>query len=228
MTDTPEQISREILEEFNRATGAYGPFASAHEGYAILLEEVDELWDEIKVKQSNHDLDAMRREAIQIGAMAMRFIHDVTDRPKNSSFWQSVSELAAMRVQIPEERRALSGVRHALRRDVPGMVLSPCDRVRTAFELLPSTALSGYAPDHLRAEQIAAGIAAEVMMAGRDREWFVANRWMQSNPGFWFGWYGLDYPDVFDVDGGHVPTIESQRLRRFNYEVGSILAEILE
>jgi hypothetical protein len=38
---------------------------------------------------------------------------------KNNSFWQSVSELAAMRAQIPEERRALSGVRHALRRDVP-------------------------------------------------------------------------------------------------------------
>jgi hypothetical protein len=34
------------------------------------------------------------------------------------NFWQSVSELAAMRQHIPEERRALSGVRHALRLDV--------------------------------------------------------------------------------------------------------------
>lgn len=35
-----------------------------------------------------------------------------------SPFWQSVSELAAMRAHIPEERRALSGVRHAVRLDV--------------------------------------------------------------------------------------------------------------
>lgn len=35
-----------------------------------------------------------------------------------SSFWQSVEELAAMREYIPEERRALSGVRRALGLDV--------------------------------------------------------------------------------------------------------------
>lgn len=38
---------------------------------------------------------------------------------KTSSFWQSVSKLAAMRAQIPEERRALAGVRHWLRHDLP-------------------------------------------------------------------------------------------------------------
>jgi len=38
---------------------------------------------------------------------------------KPSPFWQSVSELAAMRVHIPGERRVLSGVRAAVRSDVP-------------------------------------------------------------------------------------------------------------
>lgn len=35
-----------------------------------------------------------------------------------SEFWRAVRELAAMRKWIPEERRALSGVREALRCDV--------------------------------------------------------------------------------------------------------------
>jgi hypothetical protein len=37
---------------------------------------------------------------------------------KTTPFWQSVRELAAMRVHIPEERRAMSGVRDAVRRDL--------------------------------------------------------------------------------------------------------------
>ena len=52
--------------------------ASAHEGYAILLEEVDELWDEIKKK--THDYDKMEQEALQVMAMAARFINDVCRR----------------------------------------------------------------------------------------------------------------------------------------------------
>lgn len=37
---------------------------------------------------------------------------------KTTPFWQSVSELAAMRGRIPQERRAMSGVRDAVRHDV--------------------------------------------------------------------------------------------------------------
>ena len=55
---------------------------SAHEGYAVLLEEVDELWDEVKKnpsKYAHRDKD-MRKEAIQIAAMAIRFVLDVCEK----------------------------------------------------------------------------------------------------------------------------------------------------
>jgi hypothetical protein len=51
-------------------------FASRHEGYAVLLEEVDELWDE--VKKRNPDPFAMRKEAAHVAAMAIRFMADCT------------------------------------------------------------------------------------------------------------------------------------------------------
>lgn len=61
-----------LLEELDRANEMYGPFTSPHEGWAVLKEEMDELWDEIKNKQP--DKDRMREEAIQVGAMAIKFI----------------------------------------------------------------------------------------------------------------------------------------------------------
>ena len=50
---------------------------SLHEAYAIILEEVDELWDEVKKKSSNRDPKAVRSELIQIAAMAVRAIYDL-------------------------------------------------------------------------------------------------------------------------------------------------------
>jgi hypothetical protein len=51
----------------------YPSFNSAHEGYAVLLEEFDELWDEVKKNPTKRDPAAMRKEAIQVAAMAIRF-----------------------------------------------------------------------------------------------------------------------------------------------------------
>lgn len=50
---------------------------SAHEGFAVLKEEVDELWDHVKTKQGKRDLKAMRKEAIQVAAMALCFAAEV-------------------------------------------------------------------------------------------------------------------------------------------------------
>jgi hypothetical protein len=72
-----DPIIDEVLREYNSATATHGPFNSAHEGYAVLDEERDELWDE--VKKRNHNKVAMRREAVQVAAMALRFIVDCTE-----------------------------------------------------------------------------------------------------------------------------------------------------
>jgi hypothetical protein len=59
----------------------HAPFNSAHEGYAVLLEEVDELWAEVKKRRSERDDERMGLEAIQVAAMAVRFLLDVVENP---------------------------------------------------------------------------------------------------------------------------------------------------
>ncbi len=73
-------LINEVWNELRSASGAFPPFASAHEGYAVLLEEVDELWDEVKKKPDATSLTRMRAEAIQVAAMALRFALDVCER----------------------------------------------------------------------------------------------------------------------------------------------------
>jgi len=69
--------------ELGRATDLFGPMASEHEGYAVIKEEFEELWDVIKSKPLRFDRDGIvaretskRKEAVQLAAMAMRFLID--------------------------------------------------------------------------------------------------------------------------------------------------------
>lgn len=71
-------LLNEVGTEFQRASSIYPAFNSAHEGYAVLLEEVEELWDEVKKSPKKRDIARMREEAVQVAAMAVRFIHDCT------------------------------------------------------------------------------------------------------------------------------------------------------
>lgn len=77
-----ESIGEEIVSEFISASQAYGSFNNAHEGLAVLWEEFEELKAEVFKKQSQYDLENMRKEAIQVGAMALRFVYDVCVYPK--------------------------------------------------------------------------------------------------------------------------------------------------
>ena len=54
-------------------------YHSAHEGYAVILEELDELWDHVKTNQSKRDIPAMRKEAAQIAACALRFMEMIDE-----------------------------------------------------------------------------------------------------------------------------------------------------
>jgi NTP pyrophosphatase (non-canonical NTP hydrolase) len=76
MTQIPDDILTDIRLEFSRATTKHGKFNSAHEGYAVLLEEVDELWEEVKKQYEKRDSTKLREEAVQVAAMAIRFIVD--------------------------------------------------------------------------------------------------------------------------------------------------------
>lgn len=70
-----------VKNEYIKATKKFGDFHNAHEGYAVLLEEVDELWENVKLNQSYIDRDLkMMSEAIQVAAMAIRFIIDCGDQ----------------------------------------------------------------------------------------------------------------------------------------------------
>jgi NTP pyrophosphatase (non-canonical NTP hydrolase) len=66
-----------VRDELEHAMDLWPPMQSAHEGYAVILEELDELWEEIKRNQNQRDLGKMRSEAIQVAAMAARFVADL-------------------------------------------------------------------------------------------------------------------------------------------------------
>jgi hypothetical protein len=58
-----------LCEEIVRSVKMHGNFQSRHEAYAVLLEELDELWDEIKSARQGTDC----AEALQVAAMALRY-----------------------------------------------------------------------------------------------------------------------------------------------------------
>lgn len=71
------KILNEVIDEFEQTTKHFQEMRSAHEGYAILLEEVDELWEEIKINQRDPNrLSQIKDEAIQVASMAIRLIYD--------------------------------------------------------------------------------------------------------------------------------------------------------
>lgn len=67
----------DAVTEADRAAVMWPEFNSAHEGFAVLLEEVDELKAHVWTNQKRRDLPAMRKEAIQVAAMALRFAAEV-------------------------------------------------------------------------------------------------------------------------------------------------------
>ena len=71
-------VTERIFNEVKRAKKLFpNNFVNQHEAYAVILEEVDELWDEIKKNQRNYDLDAQRKEATQAAAMLRRLLVDL-------------------------------------------------------------------------------------------------------------------------------------------------------
>jgi hypothetical protein len=75
-----EKILSEIGIEFAGAQASNAPMHSLHEGLAVIEEEVHELRLEVYKNPRKHlDRTALaRKEAIQVAAMALRLVHDLT------------------------------------------------------------------------------------------------------------------------------------------------------
>jgi hypothetical protein len=62
-----------VLTELEFARSENKNITNGHYGYAVIKEELDELWDSVKT----NDLENSRKEAIQVAAMAIRFYVDL-------------------------------------------------------------------------------------------------------------------------------------------------------
>jgi hypothetical protein len=67
-------ILRVIGREVKAAEAKFPEMNSAHEAFAVMQEEIDEVWEIVKQKQSVRDLDHLQKELVQVAAMAVRFI----------------------------------------------------------------------------------------------------------------------------------------------------------
>lgn len=69
-----EALLSEMGDEYERARKKFKKFNSRHEGYGVILEELDEAWNSIKLNELNAKLEP---EIIQVGAMCLRFLIDI-------------------------------------------------------------------------------------------------------------------------------------------------------
>lgn len=66
-----EQALKMIYDEYLKSCNKHiAAFRSTHEGYAVIKEELEELWDEVK----KDDYDNCYKETVQVGAMALKFL----------------------------------------------------------------------------------------------------------------------------------------------------------
>lgn len=91
------ELLKLVVDEMESAKNKHDPFNGPHEGWAVLFEELDELWDEVK---ANGTKERMQAEAIQVAAMALRFIIDVCWKDE---FNQKVDEFVKNQTPVVPE-----------------------------------------------------------------------------------------------------------------------------
>jgi hypothetical protein len=75
----PKKALAMIGNEHHIAEMSFKPFNTTHEGWAVIQEEMDELWAEIKNdKRGDVRTVRIRAEACQVAAMALRLMQDCT------------------------------------------------------------------------------------------------------------------------------------------------------
>ena len=91
-----DKVVTEFYEEINFGIKKFGNYNSYHEAYAVIKEEFDELWDELKVNADNRDLNKVYKEAIQVAATSYRLAEEIyIDSTKQNSYTLKLNELIA-------------------------------------------------------------------------------------------------------------------------------------
>ncbi|KKL84124.1 hypothetical protein LCGC14_1967880 [marine sediment metagenome] len=120
---TPGEAAMLAITELKSATLKNGTFNSYHEGYAVILEELDELWEEVKKNPRTRSVSRMRNEAVQVAAMALRFLVDLCGeevahkRLLSRDINQEAKEVGKSASRI---RESLEGVAYGGSISVPG------------------------------------------------------------------------------------------------------------
>ena len=68
-------LLRLVGDELTTARGRFAPFNSPHEGWAVIREELDELWEHVKANTGGSE--KAQDEAIQLATMALRYAYDI-------------------------------------------------------------------------------------------------------------------------------------------------------
>jgi hypothetical protein len=72
-TAPPMAFLTVVLRELERAQELHPqPINSVAEGYAVILEELDEFWDEVRKKQALRSKEQLRTELVEVAAMCLR------------------------------------------------------------------------------------------------------------------------------------------------------------
>ena len=74
---TLEYFLSDVASEVARAEAQHKPLNSAHEAYAVILEELEEFKAEVFKKAQWRDRTQMRLELIQLAAMCARAVKDL-------------------------------------------------------------------------------------------------------------------------------------------------------
>lgn len=77
MTEELSSLGQQAAIEAAHAGTIHPPFPTYHHAYAVILEELDEVWDIVKLKDDQRDKAKLRRELLQVAGAALRTIVDL-------------------------------------------------------------------------------------------------------------------------------------------------------
>lgn len=73
-----DEMIQDVIQELIRAESKFPPMANLHEAYAVILEELDEVWEIVKLNQFKYPdrAEMAYEELVQLAAMVFRAMKD--------------------------------------------------------------------------------------------------------------------------------------------------------